>query len=56
MDGAVIFGNCGNIYEKKRIKTEENTMFNEKSIVIKAAVISDAHISYTEYSADDIVE
>lgn len=31
-------------------------MFNEKSIVMRMAVISDAHISYTQYSADDIVD
>ena len=31
-------------------------MFNEKSIVMRMAVISDAHISYTPYSADDIVD
>lgn len=31
-------------------------MFNEKNIVMKFAVISDVHISYTQYSADEIAD
>lgn len=31
-------------------------MFNEKNIVMKFAVISDAHISYTTFSANDILD
>lgn len=31
-------------------------MFDEKNIVMRFAVISDAHISYTSFSADDILD
>ena len=31
-------------------------MFNENNIILKLAVISDVHISYTEYSAEDITD
>ena len=31
-------------------------MFDENNIILKAAVISDVHISYTEYAVDEIVD
>lgn len=31
-------------------------MFDENNVILKAAVISDVHISYTEYAVDEIVD
>ncbi len=46
---------ASSVIERDRCR-KENTMFNDKNIIGKVAVMSDLHISYTEYSADEIAE
>ena len=46
---------ASSVIERDRCR-KENTMFNDKNIIAKVAVMSDLHISYTEYSADEIAE
>ena len=41
---------------KQTISARVVLMFNEKNIVMKFEVISDAHISYTTFSSDDILD
>lgn len=41
---------------KQTISAKVVLMFNEKNVVMRFAVISDAHISYTTFSANDILD